>query len=639
MKREGNSINEVPDIILKKWQEIADLLAELFSVPAALIMRTENEYMEVFVSSNSENNPYSPGDKEKWYGLYCETVIKSQKQLVIPDATKDPLWDHNPDIKLGMICYMGVPINYPDKTPFGTLCVLDRKERIFSGQFHDILLRFKHVIELDISFLQTYNKKYGEYESLYKNIREGVFLTKPTGEILSANPEACRMLGMTEEEICNLGRSGVINQDDPNLAALLAERERTGMIRGEITFKRRDGSIFPADFTSSVFDYAPGDKRTVVFFRDVTERKQAEEKLRKSEEKYRNLFDNSLVGVFATRMSGEVIYANKALASIFEYDTIEDLASENIILRYKFPEQREFFKSVLLRDGIIKEAENTIITAKNNEREVLVSVILEGDVLTGFVVDNTYRTTLMNELRQKNLELAHLNATKDKFFSIISHDLRGPCGTILGLSALLSEELETFSDKEIADYIRNINSAAKNTYALLDNLLIWSRSQSGDIKLNKQNVNLRNLVEEAVAIVSQSAVNKKISIENAVKAEVIVFADKNTLNTVVRNLISNSVKYTNEKGSVNISSVQKNGSVEIMVSDTGIGMSKETLKSLFNSAESVSSPGTANESGTGLGLILCKEFIEQNGGSIWAESKPGKGSTFYFRLPYLPDLN
>lgn len=159
MKKESNSINEVPEIVLKKWQEIADLLAELFSVPAALIMRAENEYMEVFVSSDSESNPYSPGDKEQWYGLYCETVIKTQKKLVIPDATLDPQWNHNPDLKLGMICYMGVPINYPDNSPFGTLCVLDRKEHNFSDKFHNLLLRFKNVIEFDIAFLQTYNKK------------------------------------------------------------------------------------------------------------------------------------------------------------------------------------------------------------------------------------------------------------------------------------------------------------------------------------------------------------------------------------------------------------------------------------------------------------------------------------------------
>lgn len=635
MKREGNSINEVPEIVLRKWQEIADLLAELFSVPAALIMRTENEYMEVFVSSNTENNPYSPGDKEHWYGLYCETVIKTQKKLVIPDATRDPLWDHNPDIKLGMICYMGVPINYPDKTPFGTLCVLDRKEHYFSEEFHNLLLRFKNVIELDISFLQTYNKKYGEYESLYNNIREGVFLTKPTGEILSANPEACRMLGYTEAEICSLGRNDLLKLDDPNLPAMLAERERTGHIRGEVFFRRKDGSFFPADFTSSVFDYAPGDRRTVIFFRDVTYRKLAEDNLRKSEEKYRNLFDNSLVGVFATKMSGEVIYVNKALADIFEYENPEDLASQNIVLSYKYPEQREHFKRILQKDGIIREAENTIITARNNEREVLVSVVLEGDTLTGFVVDNTYRTTLLNELRQKNSELAQLNATKDKLFSIISHDLRSPFGTILGLSEILSDELETLSKDEIAEYVKNIQLAAKNSYDLMDKLLVWARSQTGDIRLIKEEVNLKSLVDDAVAVLEHSAHSKKISIKNMIGAEIVILADKNTLNTVVRNLIANAIKYTNETGIVEISAEIKDGHAEVKVSDNGIGMNEYTLKNLFNRSEAVSRPGTANESGTGLGLILCKEFIEQNGGTLRAESKEGAGSVFIFTLPYL----
>lgn len=635
MKKESNSINEVPEIVLKKWQEIADLLAELFSVPAALIMRAENEYMEVFVSSDSESNPYSPGDKEQWYGLYCETVIKTQKKLVIPDATLDPQWNHNPDLKLGMICYMGVPINYPDNSPFGTLCVLDRKEHNFSDKFHNLLLRFKNVIEFDIAFLQTYNKKNGEYESLFNNIREGLFLSKPTGEILSANPEACRMLGRTELEICSAGKSGVVNMDDPNLPALLAEGERTGMIRGEITFKRKDDSIFPADFTSSVFNYAPGDIRIVDFFRDITERKLADDKLRKSEEKYRNLFENSLVGVFSAKMDGEVLHVNKAMADIFEFDNPEDMESQNIFLSCKYPEQREYFRSVIKRDRIIREAENTIITANYNEREVLVSIIQEGDTLTGFVVDNTYRNNLLSELRQKNSELAQLNATKDKLFSIISHDLRSPFGTILGLSEILSDELETLSKDEIAEYVKNIQLAAKNSYDLMDKLLVWARSQTGDIRLIKEEVNLKSLVDDAVAVLEHSAHSKKISIKNMIGAEIVILADKNTLNTVVRNLIANAIKYTNETGIVEIFAEIKDGHAEVKVSDNGIGMNEYTLKNLFNRSEAVSRPGTANESGTGLGLILCKEFIEQNGGTLRAESKEGAGSVFIFTLPYL----
>ena len=127
-----NSFKNIPDSFILKWQEIADLLANILKIPAALIMKTENEFMEVFISSKTEHNPYKVGDKEHWHGLYCETVIKTQNKLYIPNALKDVKWDKNPDIKLGMIAYLGIPINFPDNQPFGTICVLDNKENEFT---------------------------------------------------------------------------------------------------------------------------------------------------------------------------------------------------------------------------------------------------------------------------------------------------------------------------------------------------------------------------------------------------------------------------------------------------------------------------------------------------------------------------
>jgi signal transduction histidine kinase len=150
-----NSFDYITEEIIVKWQEMADLLAELLSVPSALIMKTENEFMEVFVSSNSKNNPYNVGDKEKWYGLYCETVIKTQKELLVPNALADEKWKNNPDIKLGMISYLGVPINFPDNKPFGTICVLDNQENYFSSNHERLIQQFKRVIELDLVLIQS----------------------------------------------------------------------------------------------------------------------------------------------------------------------------------------------------------------------------------------------------------------------------------------------------------------------------------------------------------------------------------------------------------------------------------------------------------------------------------------------------
>ncbi|MFO7862521.1 MAG: PAS domain-containing protein, partial [Salinivirgaceae bacterium] len=152
-----NSFTDIPKDFIDKWQGIANLLAKVIAVPAALIMKTEKDFMEVFISSQSENNPYTPGDKEQWYGLYCETVIKSQKELYVPNALKDKDWDHNPDLKLGMIAYQGLPLNFPDKTPFGTICVLNNKEKHFTEEEKQLLLHFKTVIELDLALIQSLN--------------------------------------------------------------------------------------------------------------------------------------------------------------------------------------------------------------------------------------------------------------------------------------------------------------------------------------------------------------------------------------------------------------------------------------------------------------------------------------------------
>jgi PAS domain-containing protein len=176
----------ISDLLIEKWQELADLLAEIVCVPAALIMKVENEYMEVFTSSKSADNPYNVGDKEKWYGLYCETVIKNQKKLLVPNALLDKNWDKNPDIKLGMISYLGFPINLPDKQPFGTICVLDNKENHFSSQNEKLLLQFKQVIELDLSLLY-FNENLKQRNLEYEKVNEELFEAKEKYRLLAEN--------------------------------------------------------------------------------------------------------------------------------------------------------------------------------------------------------------------------------------------------------------------------------------------------------------------------------------------------------------------------------------------------------------------------------------------------------------------
>lgn len=237
------------------------------------------------------------------------------------------------------------------------------------------------------------------------------------------------------------------------------------------------------------------------------------------------------------------------------------------------------------------------------------------------------------KLQESEKHLKELNSTKDKFFSIIGHDLRNPLNALLGFSELISGNSREYSTEEIQKYSKIINEAAKNIHMLIENLLEWSRSQSGNIEYNPQETDLTPIIEEISKIFKIQAEKKSISLETRVKDGTLVYADRNLLSTILRNLINNAVKFTSKNGGVTITGEQTGEEVTISVKDTGVGMTEDQLGSLFSLVHEPSRLGTAEEKGTGLGLILCKEFVDKHGGKIWAESEPEKGSTFTLTLP------
>jgi two-component system, sensor histidine kinase and response regulator len=240
---------------------------------------------------------------------------------------------------------------------------------------------------------------------------------------------------------------------------------------------------------------------------------------------------------------------------------------------------------------------------------------------------------LEKKVEQRTQELKELNATKDKFFSIIAHDLKNPFNTLMGFTELLLENLGDYSPEKIKEFIGILHETSRQSYALLENLLEWSRAQTGRLQMDAEPIDLYMIAMENMDLMSNLASKKKIIIHNDIQAKSIVIADTNMIRTVLRNLISNAIKYTHDGGSITVDATMKNTFFEVSVSDTGIGIRPENIEKLFRIDLNYSTRGTADESGTGLGLILCKEFIVRNGGSIWVESEFGKGSTFKFILP------
>lgn len=240
-------------------------------------------------------------------------------------------------------------------------------------------------------------------------------------------------------------------------------------------------------------------------------------------------------------------------------------------------------------------------------------------------------TAQRNQIEQQRDKYQKLNSTKDKFFSIVAHDLRSPYNSLMNLTRQLLENIDQYSREQIKGFVQGINQSSKEAYNLLENLLHWARSQTNRIEISPQNIDVTEIIVDNIALLKNSAANKQISVENDIQARYI-YADYNTINTVVRNLISNAIKFTPAEGSILVSSIRKNGRVKISVSDTGVGISEENQKKLFRIDTTHTTLGTMHEKGTGLGLILCKEFVEKNKGRIYVESKKGEGSIFSIEL-------
>ena len=294
--------------------------------------------------------------------------------------------------------------------------------------------------------------------------------------------------------------------------------------------------------------------------------------------------------------------------------------------------------------------------SKSSEIQTELQLIIEKAYKTNQEI--ILRKKMQKELKESEQQLRKLNDTKDKFFSIISHDLRGPFSTMLGFSKLLDEKYEKYDTEQKKKFISILNNDIKNTYKLLENLLQWSRSQRNNIDFKPERQNLYLLLSDIVLLLNNMAEKKSITIINSIDEDKFIFADKDMLETILRNLISNAIKFTKKGGIIEIGCVTTRRSVEarhalplhqetdseylvdepvesieLYVKDNGLGIDKEKQKNLFTISKNISTNGTENESGTGLGLLLCKEFVEKHEGKIWVESEEGKGSTFYFTIP------
>ncbi len=311
--------------------------------------------------------------------------------------------------------------------------------------------------------------------------------------------------------------------------------------------------------------------------------------------------------------------------------------SENALAKVKKSEEEVRILNEELEEKVqIRTAE------LNNALNVIEESNAELQILNEGIASEAQKLLFLNDklsISEQKLSLA--NETKDKFFSIISHDLKNPLSALIMSSELLSDYYDKFSDEDRVKKIRQISESSKFLFKLLENLLLWSRSQTGAIKFSPEFLNLNKVINSNIELMKLQAQSKKIDLINTLKNELNFVFDEDMITTVIRNLISNAIKFTPEGGSVEIGAITKpseglepsEGYTNIYIKDSGVGMPEEIRNKLFRIDVNITLEGTNKEKGTGLGLILCKEFVEKHGGKIWVESEVGKGSTFWFSLP------
>lgn len=371
------------------------------------------------------------------------------------------------------------------------------------------------------------------------------------------------------------------------------------------------------------------------------------------------------------KLDSALYYSKKGIELSKEIQTSSFLVDlyDRVSMIYK--DKRDFRKalayrdsSVIARDTVLSRERSKILLELqsnyrieqkeqeilNMEREiknqnrllVLVIIILVITLIAAFIIFriNLKKKKIIVELEKASKQLQkyaeeqeEMNATKDKFFSIIAHDLKAPFQGLVGYTTIIKDGIDSMPRAELIRFIDGINDITRNTYGLLENLLEWSRLQSNKIIVTPVTFDIGTEIDRTVKVLEGKAKEKRIDVQNNVSKDAKVFCDKNMFKTVVHNLISNALKFTMPGGKIEINSEPRSGKVIISIKDSGIGIPVEDIDKLFRIDQPVTTKGTANETGTGLGLVICKEMVEKNGGKIWVNSEENGGSTFYFTVP------
>lgn len=562
--------------------------------------------------------------KDEILGLHTPRILKSGR--LDGDAYKK-IWDQ----LLSKEIYKGEFLN---KTKEGRFVHVEASANPIINEDGEI--RGFLAIQKDITEKKYIEKKLIENEYRFRQIFNesplGMALVGFDMKFINVNQHLAEILGYEKEELLNLSVSEILSPDED----LIYSGQLKDLLKGDLSFynyKRRylkkNGIIIWVSLTVTLIkDSADKPQYFLAMIEDISEQINAQEKLRLSESRYRTLatnIPNSFVMLFDKERrlilaeGPELKKLNKNNASL------EGRLVKDVVLPDDYVKAEPYLYSVFEGEETSYEMESL---AGYYEVQIIPIKDAKETVELGMIVAHN-----ITERKNTEKKLKELIADKDKFFSIIAHDLKSPFNSLIGFSEFLANDYETLPPEQVKMFATNINKTARGAFTLLENLLQWSMFQTGRLEYSPSKFNITPLIEEINNIYYIGALRKNILLKLPEVNGIFVYADRNMVFTIIRNLISNSIKFTKPGGEIGILLEDGNDMVTITIYDTGIGIKKEDLDKLFLMDKNVTRKGTDNEMGTGLGLILCKEFIEKNNGKFSIESELNKGTKFIFSLP------
>ncbi len=470
------------------------------------------------------------------------------------------------------------------------------------------------------------------YRTLVETAPEAVLTTDLDGNLTFVSQRTLHLFGYEHaDEILGKSSLNFIAPQEHELAMEnFSQAFETGEVeRIEFTFLRKDGTTFIGELNAALLRDDTGKPRGFISTAmDITDRIKTQEALRKSEKEYRNLVDNALVGVFKTSLEGQVLFANEAVADILDFDSAEELISEEAITRYRYPEQWEQFLIEMQDKGQVENFELEVVTKKDRYKHVLMNATIEGDTISGMIMDITNLKQAERVLLLTMQELERSNEELEQFAFVASHDLQEPLRMVTNFLQLLEERYKNELDADADEFIAFAVDGASRMQRMIKDLLEYSRVGTQGQAF---------VPMDCEAVFMKVGENLKVTIEeNAVSLThdplPLVMGDETQLGQLFQNLIVNAIKFRGDQSpEIHVGVVQKDSKWVFSIKDNGIGIDPEFADRIFVIFQRLHPDG--EYPGSGIGLSISKRIVERHGGRIWVESKPGRGSTFFFTIP------